>query len=150
MNLPNGITGFYLGENTKPPNVDGKRFKQLCFAIVSRNGGKVINVSPPQYPVNFYCAHVEFSRDVFYILVNEHYPYLAFASVVAFGEIKFIDVPALHELFSPFYQVIDAAELNVSVDQKMLMKMELNSAELEQAAYWKPQTIGQVIFNYWD
>ena len=62
MNLPNGITGFNLGENTKPPNVDEKQFKQLCFAIVARNGGKVINVSPPHYTVNFYCAMLSFQE----------------------------------------------------------------------------------------
>jgi len=27
---------------------------------------------------------------------------------------------------------------------------DLNSAELEQVAYWKPERIGEVIFNYWD
>ncbi|GAM12185.1 hypothetical protein SAMD00020551_0315 [Mesobacillus selenatarsenatis SF-1] len=27
---------------------------------------------------------------------------------------------------------------------------DLNSAELEQVAYWQPKRIGEVIFNYWD
>jgi hypothetical protein len=27
---------------------------------------------------------------------------------------------------------------------------ELNSAELKQIAYWKPETIGELIFNFWD
>lgn len=122
----------------------------MCFDFVSRKGGKVISVSPPLYPANFYCAQVEISRELIYILLNEHYPYLTFVSSVEFEDIKFIDVPALHALFDAFYQVTGTVELNASVDQSLLMKMELNSAEVEQIAYWKPRTIGQIIFNYWD
>lgn len=150
MNLTNGVTGFYCTNDSEPPRVDGKQFKQLCFDIVSRSGGKVINVNPPQYSANFYCAQVELSGQLFHILLNEHYPYLAFASSVEFGEIKFIDIKVIHERFDSFYQVIGIAELNVPVDQNLLREMELNSAELEQIAYWKPEIIGQIIFNHWD
>lgn len=27
---------------------------------------------------------------------------------------------------------------------------QLNNAELAQIAYWKPITIGEVLYNYWD
>ena len=150
MNLPNGVTGFYRVEDSEPRSLNGKQFKQLCFDFVSRIRGRVISISPPQYPANFYCAQVEISKELIYILLNEHYPYLTFASSVELGDIKFIDVPALHALFDSFYQVTGTAVLNTSVDQSSLLKLELNSAELEQIAYWKPETIGQIIFNHWD
>ncbi|MCM3654797.1 hypothetical protein [Metabacillus litoralis] len=150
MILPNGVTGFYNSEAIKPPKVEGKQFKQLCFDIVSRNGGKVIDFNTPQYPANFYYAQVEILGNRFYILLNEHYPYLAFASAVEFGNIKFIDNPVLYEQFSPFFRVIGTVELNVPFNQNLVKKTELNSAELEQLAYWKPETVGQIIFNYWD
>ncbi|WP_033541164.1 hypothetical protein [Planococcus sp. CAU13] len=150
MKLPNGVTGFYRAEDGVPPSVNRKQFKQLCLDLASRSAGKVISVSPPQYPANFYCAQVELSGELIYILLNEHYPYLAFASSVEFGDITFIDVPALHALFDPFYQVTGTAELNVPVNQRLLMEMELNRAETEQIAYWKPGTVGQIIFNHWD
>ena len=150
MKIPNGVTGFYNAEANKPPNVEGKQFKQLCFDIVSRNGGKVIDFNMPQYPASFYYAQVEILGNRFYILLNEHYPYLAFASAVEFGNITFIDNPVLYEQFSPFYQVIGTVELNVPFNQNLVKKTELNSAELEQLAYWKPETVGQIIFNYWD
>lgn len=152
MKLPNGVTGFYHSEANKPPQVDGKQFKQLCFDFVSRNGGKVIDFNTPQNPANFYHAQVEIDNIQFYILLNEHYPYLAFASVVEFGNIKFIDMHVLFEQFTPFYQVLDTVELNTPINQILGAKNKhaLNSAELEQIAYWKPETIGQVIFHYWD
>lgn len=39
MKLPNGITGIYNSDAIKPPSVNGKQFKQLCYEIVSCNGG---------------------------------------------------------------------------------------------------------------
>jgi hypothetical protein len=152
MKLPNGITGFYNSEADKPPQVDEKQFKQLCFDSACRNSGKVIDFNASQYPANFYNAQVEIFDKRFNILLNEYYPYLAFASVVEFGNISFIDIPVLFEPFSPFYQVLGTAELNVPIRQILREKDKnaLNSSELKQLAYWKPETAGQVIFNYWD
>ena len=151
MGLPNGVTGFYNSDTNKPPEVERKQFKQLCFYIASCNGGKVIDFSTPQYPANFFNVEVEILGNRFYILLNEHYPYLAFASFVdeTYG-ITFIDNPILYEQFSPFYQVISSEELNIPFNQNMIKNSGLNSAELDQLAYWKPETVGQIIFNYWD
>jgi hypothetical protein len=150
MELPNGVTGFYYSEVNKPPQVDEKQFKQLCFNIVSSNGGKILEFNPPRSPANFYYALVEMHDKRFYILLNEHYPFLAFASAVESGNINFIDIPALFEQFMPFYQVISCVELNLSINQQSVELSDLNRAELEQVSYWKPERKGQVIFNYWD
>jgi len=150
MKLPNGVTGFYDSIVNKPPQVDGKQFKQLCFDFTSRNRGKVIDFITPQSPTNFYYAQVEILRNRLCILLNEHYPYLAFASKVEFGNITFIDRPVFHEHFSSFYQVLGTGELNVPLNQNLIKKTDLNNAELEQIAFWKPETVGQIIFNYWD
>lgn len=150
MKLPNGVTGFYNSETNDPPQVDGKQFKQLCFDFAIRKGGKVIDFNTPQYPANFYLAQVEVLYNQFYLLLNEHYPYLAFASAVEFGNIKFVDEPILFEYFYSFYKVIGTVELNTPFNQIPGEKNELNSAELRELTYWKPETIGEILFNYWD
>ena len=149
MELPNGVTGFYDREANKPPQVDGTLFKQLCFSILS-HGGKVIDFKTPQYPANYYYARVEMLGNPLYILLNEHYPYLAFASDHEYRNITFIDAPALHAHFSPFYQVLGKKALNKPLNLSLAMKTKLNNAELKQIEYWKPKSIGQIIFNYWD
>lgn len=156
MKLPNGITGFYNRENNNPPKVDGKQFKQVCAANVNRCGGKVLEFKEPQYPMNFYDTEVKVFNKQFHILLNEHYPYLAFASVVEFGKIHFIDVPELKQ-FSLLYHVLSVKELYEPLVFKPGSKKgtlqndhDLNDAELEQVAYWEPKRIGEVIFNYWD
>ncbi len=148
MNLPNGITGFYDSEANKPPQIDGQLFKQLCFSIASLHSGNIIDFKAPHYPANFYVAQVRILDNLFSIMLNEHYPYLAFASVNEDRSFTFIDAPLLHAHFSPFYHLLDAALLNKPFTPSL--NTELNSAEWEQIAYWKPETIGQIIFNKWD
>ncbi|WP_226671110.1 hypothetical protein [Metabacillus litoralis] len=150
MKLPNGITGFYDSKKNKLPQVDGMQFKQLCYGFASRHNGKILNFIKPQYPTNFYYAQVQMEDHTFFILLNEHYHYLAFAEKVEFGNITFINTTVLDEQFSTFYQVMDPGELNISLYQNLINKSELNPVELEQIAYWKPGTLGQIIFNYWD
>lgn len=97
---------------------------------------------------NFYFAEVQIKESRFFILLNRYYPYIAFATQIEFGNIQFVDKPYLEEYFAPFYQVLKVKELNTPFDP--IENTQLNCAELEKIAHWKPQTIGEVIFNYWD
>ncbi|WP_350301318.1 hypothetical protein [Peribacillus frigoritolerans] len=157
MKFPKGVTGFYNVKHNKPPTIDRKQFKQQCFSIIKRNNGKVLAFIEPQFPTNFLNVEVKVFNKHLHILLNEHYPFLAFASFVDFENIKFIDEPELLKQFSPFYRVLSMEELNKPLyikesTGKIILENdnELNSAELEQIAYWKPKSSGEVIFNFWD
>ncbi len=151
MKLPNGIAGFFDSKTNELPQVDGKKFKQLCFDFAIRNDGKVIDFNTPQYPRKFYYVQVEIPyNNQFYILLNQHYPYLAFASVVGDWNVEFINEPACFEYFSPSYKVMGTEELNIPLNQILGKENELNSGELEQITHWEPKTVGEIIFNYWD
>lgn len=156
MKLPNGITGFYENHN-EPPMIDGKQFKQICFNLIKSYGGTILEFKEPREKTNFFDVEVNVFNKYFHILLNAHYPLLAFASFVNFGEINFCDEPQLNKEFSPYYSVLGTMELNEPISIKSESKNssiqnenELNSAELKQLAYWKPERIGDVIFNYWD
>lgn len=157
MKLPNGITGFYRTEKNQPSRVSGMQFKQLCFTIIIGNGGKVLEFKEPQYPMNFYDVQINVYNQSFHILLNEYYPYLAFASHVEFGNVQFIDMPQLSKEFRSFYNVLSSKELNEPLHYKfgsktsiLLNDNALNDAELQQIAYQRPERIGDVIFNYLD
>ena len=64
-----------------------------------------------------------------------------------FNHIRFVDESNLTTLFMQFYRVLTVAELNKPLRQ---LDNGLNQAEWEQIAYWKPERIGDIIFNYWD
>lgn len=156
MKLPNGITGFYEN-HFEPPMIDDKQFKLLCFNLIKSNGGRVLEFKEPKENTNFFDVEVNDFNKHFHILLNAHYPLLAFASVVSYGKIDFFDEPHLNKELSPFYIVLRKEELNESIiinsDSKKFTiqnENELNSAELKQLAYWKPERIGDVIFNHWD
>lgn len=50
----------------------------------------------------------------------------------------------MDELNDPLYIKESTAQIILENDN------ELNSAELEQIAYWKPKSVGEVIYNFWD
>lgn len=90
-------------------------------------------------------------------MLNEHYPYLAFASKVECDNIDFIDVAFLKKHFNPYYSVLNSNELNAPVvnnngAKKGILKNDhtLSSTELEKIKYWNPEIVGEIIFNYWD
>lgn len=148
MELPYGITGFYKAGDVPPPKVNERQFRQLCFEIIKRNHGGDIKFYSPEYPQNFYKVRFEIHDRQFYILLNEHYPYLAFALIVQYGNIQFIDFPDLSREFPPSYMVLKTSELSTPINQ-FRQNNKFNSAELEQID-WENDTVGQVIFNTMD
>lgn len=148
LKLPYGVTGFYDLADHKPPMTDGKQFKQIGYDLIIRNGGTVLNFFEPGTATNFYHLEATIFHKHLHILLNSHYPLLAFASNVDHGKITFLNHPELNKQFSQYYIVMDSTELN----EPLLLKNEneLNRGELEQIFYWKPETKGEVIFNFWD
>lgn len=145
MKLYKGITGFYEQQN-ETPEVDGRHFKYLCFSLIHANGGSVLKFNEPQES-NFFKVEVNAINKHIYILLNAHNPLLAFASIVQFDQIKFIDDSLLYDLFRPYYQILNTEELNKPLSQ---FENELYSDKLKQVAFWKPNRIGDIIFNHWD
>ncbi|MEI4771430.1 hypothetical protein WAX74_17525 [Psychrobacillus sp. FJAT-51614] len=156
MKLPNGVTGFYSAKHKKPPTIDDKQFKQICFSLISSIGGELLDFNEPQGATNFFNVEAKIFNKNLHILLNVHYPFMAFAFNVEYGKITFFDEPELVKQFSPFYNVLDTRELNapviIGLDSKksIVQNDNFNSDELEQIAYWKPERVGDIIFNYWD
>lgn len=119
--------------------------------------GRILKIDEPNLATNFLKVKVDISNQELYVLLNAYYPFLALASTVEFQHINFIDHPALSKDFMPFYKVLSKEELseplNIRKSKGKLSlenKNKLNSSELEQIFYWKPKTVGEVIFNFWD
>lgn len=117
----------------------------------------MVDFTEQQVATNFLDVEAKVFNKHLHILLNVHYPFIAFAIVVENGKLTFVDEPELFRQFSPFYYVLNTKELNEPLILKQGSKNsilqndnELNSAELKQIAYWKPERIGEIIFNYWD
>ena len=157
MYLLSGVTGFSDETGNPAPPVDGKQFKKICFALVTDNGGEVLSFEEPKVATNFYKVNVKIFDVHFYILLSSSYPFIAFASSVEYGSIRFVDNQHLARMFISFYSVLTSVELNETVlfkkvRGKVILSNDnsLSDAELLELFYWKPREIGDVIFNFWD
>lgn len=145
--LPKGITGF--GEwNQSPVSIQDERlFCQLCYSIARENHGTVLMISCDTTGKNFYSAQIERYHAIFYILQNIHYPYVAFAASIDFNKIVFIDIPHGLHISDPNIHLLTPSELNQDWHD---LVSNLSESEMEQIRYWKPQTVKEIIFNFWD
>lgn len=156
MKLPYGVTGFYETNHRQPPKMNGQSFKGLCFTLIMHHGGRILDFHEPQV-TNFFEVVVDVFHQRLHLLLNKHYPLFACASWVEYQNMIFMDEPRLSEAFRPYYQVLGTQELNEplyiqerSGEVVVKNENELNRAELQQIAYWKPKSIGEVLFHFWD
>lgn len=127
--------------------IDGQQFKKICYEVLRDDKGEVLKFEVPLYPLNYFKVHIRLKGELFYILLNEYYPYLAFANKCEHIVIEFTDLPAFTKGFNEYYTVLTKKELNLPFFKK---KHDLEEVELRQATYWQPRSIGEVIFNCWD
>jgi len=146
LNLPNGITGFRSSIDQELPVMDLVEFKQLCYSFIRQIGGNVKSYNHDTSQQNFYTVEYDCLGETMLILLNHHYPLLAFAS--SLDRLTFLDVPGISTKFRPYYTVLTKDNLNSPITPKHLSA--LSKAELTQISYWNPKTVGEIIFNHWD
>lgn len=124
--------------------MDTHTFKHLIYTLSWQLGAKVISIHPPEVTPNFIAAHLQLNTQDFYILCSESNDW-AFSQQLQPFKLQFIDIPLLanalhhlahisvystHQLYAPF------------TAQSWMSKHDIS--------YWKPQTLGDALFNWWD
>jgi hypothetical protein len=146
LNLPKGITGFRSIKDQELPLMDYIQFKQLSHTFVRELAGEIKGFSNPLSHRNYFSVECMLRGESYLVLLNCHHPFVAFA--LSRGEVSFLDIPALTAKYKPYYTVLTKEFLDTPISSKHLST--LSKAELEQVSYWKPKTVGEVIFNSWD
>jgi hypothetical protein len=126
--------------------MDSFQFKQLSHTFVRELGGELVGFSEHSSNRNYYTVEYMLSGKSYSVLLNCHYPFLAFA--LTLGNITFLDIPVLSAKYQPYYTVFTKDYLDTPISSEHLTA--LSKAELNQVSYWKPRTVGEVIFNHWD
>ena len=119
----------------------------MCYLLAGENGGSVVEVDTDITGRNFYFAMIRKYDTSVFILQNIYYPYRAFARRDGVGGFVLIQQPEWLQLPESQVHFLNLDELNQ--DWHGLCGA-LNAEELEQIRYWKPQTVGEIIFNVWD
>ncbi|MGI6030042.1 MAG: hypothetical protein ACOX7F_00895 [Eubacteriales bacterium] len=120
-------------------------FQRLCYSIAREQHGTVLSFDMDLAAKNFYFVQMEIAYKNLYILENAYHPWVAFAKTIEFGDIEFMEAP--FPLAAPDIHLLALSELQQ--DGSHLVG-NLDKAEIEQITYWRPRTLGEIVFNFWD
>jgi hypothetical protein len=153
VNLPRGITGFRHVRDLQSPRCDVRSFLTNCHAAARQLCGRVVaSELPVEGSANFSRVTLELFGQKISVVLNSMEPFLAFTEPPRTNSLllQFVDHAALGEYFgaSGEYRLLSAADANLPLVAENCH--DLAKAEFEQIRYWKPQTIGEVIYNHWD
>lgn len=150
MKLPAGATG---SGPIRHDDHDVKRaFTAACHAAARRTGGTVAAAWQAAVTPDFDAILLDYEHER--VAVLRHAPLNLAAFVEVPGDqveppLAFIDRPRVAQILSETgFQVLTAAELSQPTASADLS--DLTAREHEQVRYWKPATVGELLFNYWD
>ncbi|MFE2613671.1 hypothetical protein ACFXA2_08665 [Micromonospora chalcea] len=149
MKLPPGATGF-----NPPPGAqaDLRAFTAVCHHAARTNDATVIGVTPAGVTPNFHTVDIADGQHHIAVLRHTTLPFIAFARPHANGDvtITFVDHP---DLAAALTNLTDAQALTTEQLQTSLSQVDLSALsphEHDQINYWKPTTLGELLFNFWD
>ncbi len=155
LRLPKGVTGFYDRGEAAPPIVDMRVFTAVCHDAMRSVGGQVLKIKVDSFEPyrNYFRVDVQLANGTLrQIVCNKYYSLIAIALEAEDGEAypRFADEPNLATALSSagVFEVLSVETFCAVPD--MINTALLGKAELEQVRYWKPELIGQILFNYWD
>ena len=154
MPLPRGVTGFWRASDRPIPLCDLAVFRAACHAAARSLRGRMTGFQSPSSPLlrNFAVGLLELPGREVAVLLNAHHPIVGFAEPdgEAIVNPRFLDEPRLAGVIRSFgpYDVYTSTELERAIEAGDLER--LAPAELKQWKYWKPERVGDLIFNYWD
>ena len=154
MSLRSGISGFYnKADQGGLPEVKLKAFKEEIIPLMTMAGYQPCYFKEADITPNFHLGGFTKGQGVMVgVACNAIYPVVAFVEEPKEHEcsLTFIDLKEPAEMIEKHtnFKVLTQKELNTKLSLAELKY--LNKAELSQIKYWQPQTIGEIIFNWWD
>lgn len=156
--LPSFIRTGVTGVGGVSQAVNPKEFRALCYTAARVTNGRVLGFDPPPFDTikNFSLAVFQFldSDPLVFLLTNHHAPLLACAcaqDLTLHIPFAFIDAPELTTPFAPFFHILKQQELEQPwMWTERELALSLSPQEIKEITYWKPRTVGEAIFNFWD
>ncbi|SDH90540.1 hypothetical protein SAMN05192558_103381 [Actinokineospora alba] len=133
------------------PVFDRRGFRTACHEAAHQTGGRVIEfrfsdcVAP-----NFHQGVIAYQDHLIAAVCSRDLPLAAVAEPritdgADSGPLTFLDAPGLLAVLADRYQVLTTAELNGPLDASLWPNLDARDIK-----YWKPHTLGEALFNYWD
>ncbi|MEQ4300807.1 hypothetical protein ABNF97_05330 [Plantactinospora sp. B6F1] len=149
MKLPPGATCFNPPPGTQ---ADLRTFTAVCHHAARAIDAAVTGVTPAGVTPNFHTVDIADAQHHIAVLRHTTLPFIAFARPRVGGDVMvtFVDHP---DLAVALTNLTDAQALTIDQLQTPLTQIDLSaldSAEHDQIGYWKPTTVGELLFNFWD
>lgn len=147
MKLPRGATGF----DAPAHEVDLRAFHTACHHAVRVTGGTVTQITGPGPNRNFHTVEIGMDQQRFAVLRHATVPLAAIAGPLDDDmTFTFGHHPGLAAAITDVIDVhlLTAGELNTLLSRADVD--DLGRGEPAQIAYWRPGTVGELLFNFWD
>ncbi|TDC39769.1 hypothetical protein E1211_03115 [Micromonospora sp. 15K316] len=149
MKLPPGATGF------NPPlchQASLRAFTAVCHHAARSIDASVTGVTPASVTPHFHTVGISHAPHHIAVLGHATVPFIAFARPHAPGDVAvaFVDHP---DLAAAITNLTDAQVLTVEQLRTPLSRVDLSALdpyEHDQITYWKPTSVGELLFNFWD
>jgi hypothetical protein len=149
VKLPAGASGFV---DSQPGTGGTREFLAACHAAARQTGATVAATQQAAVTPDFDAVLLAYEHENVAALRHTLLSLVAFVRVPGdhiAPPLEFTDRFPLAQILSAVgYQVLPAAELRQPLTSADLS--DLSAHEHEQIRYWKPQTVGELLFNYWD
>ena len=154
MIVKRGITSFFnWDERDTIPEFTFAEFKRVVFGVADPLRLAVTQLTERGVTPNFHSAHLDGGETSVAMLGHSTYPIIAFSEHWKHndGQLRLVDciriATELKRMF-PHVTVAESGELTRKLTESDLAL--LDEGELDQIKYWKPQTVGEIAFNWWD
>ncbi|MFK0249358.1 hypothetical protein ACIQUM_32065 [Amycolatopsis azurea] len=135
--------------------MDQKEFRRACYEAARRTDGQVKEFRYSGYSPNFDQAHIVYRHRTVAVLstrdwsVGTTWQGLAIAATpVDYGSLTFVDEPGLLAVLKellPACRFFTRAELLGPLDLAAWPWVDEDDVR-----YWRPDNLGQALFNFWD
>ncbi|MFS8103492.1 hypothetical protein LFM09_40845 [Lentzea alba] len=132
------------------PGVTPGKFRGLCFEAARRTGGEVVRWSIPEVVPNYHEVHIEYRdlRGTIVVLWTAAGDVALTASPEPLPPVEFLDDVAL-------MAVLAELSNDIRVRTRDELEMPFKAAEWpdldpRDVRYWRPERVGDVLFNFWD
>ncbi|GAA1595753.1 hypothetical protein GCM10009678_92150 [Actinomadura kijaniata] len=134
-----------------------REFRRTCYAVTRRTGGQAVEFRLAEGAIpNFHQGLIAYRDHTVAVVCSRDLAVLAVAEprIIDFadgaaesGPLTFVDVPALTAALAeePGFRVFIPSELNGPFDATSWPHVLPSDI-----TYWKPATLGEALFNYWD
>lgn len=148
--LERGSTGFRPFDDHSVPDVDPGTCRTAWYAAARAARGRGIGFVGREYPQNFHHATLDDHDGTHFALFHAQHPLIAFVREQrSWYTDEFVDPPVWAAVLGDHgFTVLSASRLLLPVREADTSA--LTTAEREQIRHWRPNTVGEVLFNSWD